>query len=45
METGIINSAEDDFYTRNTLSDSLEDDEISAEEEGFMFGYLSSQAF
>ena len=29
-----------DFYDETELDESLNDDEISAEEEGFMLGYL-----
>ena len=32
---------EGDFYSASYLEESMEDDEISAEEEGFMSGYLS----
>ena len=30
----------DDFYNENEIELLLEDDEISDEEEGFMFGYI-----
>lgn len=29
-----------DFYNENSIEENLEDDEISASEEGFMVGYL-----
>ena len=32
---------EDDFYSEESLEMSIEDDEISGEEEGFMRGYLT----
>ena len=31
---------DDNFYNENYLEESLQDDEISSEEEGFMMGYL-----
>ena len=31
---------QEDFYNENYLEQNLEDDEINAEEEGFMIGYL-----
>jgi len=31
---------EDDFYSKQYLESYLDDDEINAEEEGFMRGYL-----
>ena len=31
---------EGNFYSESYLEESMEDDEISSEEEGFMFGYL-----
>ena len=31
---------EEDFYNVEYLEEAVEDDEISAEEEGFMIGYL-----
>ncbi len=30
----------DDFYTEDTIAYLLEEEEISAEEEGFMLGYI-----
>ena len=32
--------SEEDFYNAEYLEEYVEDDEISAEEEGFMIGYL-----
>ncbi|MEK6983612.1 MAG: hypothetical protein AABX33_03490 [Nanoarchaeota archaeon] len=31
---------EEDFYSEKILEESIEDDEINAEEEGFMMGYI-----
>jgi hypothetical protein len=31
-----------DIYEQDYIEEALEDDEISAEEEGFMLGYLAS---
>lgn len=33
---------DDDIYEQDYIEKALEDDEISAEEEGFMLGYLAS---
>ena len=33
---------ENDFYDEDKISDMLEDDEISLEEEAFMIGYMSA---
>ncbi len=33
---------EEDFYDGSYLEEALEDDQINAEEEGFMAGYISS---
>lgn len=35
-------SEKDDFYSSNMIEVSIEDDEISAVEEGFMQGYMNS---
>ena len=35
-------SEKDDFYSPNMIEVSIEDDEISAVEEGFMQGYMNS---
>jgi len=35
-------SEKDDFYSSNMIEGSIEDDEISAVEEGFMQGYMNS---
>ena len=32
---------EDEFYNARYLEESVEDDEINGEEEGFMIGYLA----
>lgn len=32
---------EEDFYNERYLEEYVDDDEINAEEEGFMIGYLS----
>jgi hypothetical protein len=32
----------DDIYSRRGVESSLEDDEISAAEEGFMLGYMAA---
>jgi len=32
--------AEEDFYNERNLEEYMDDDEINAEEEGFMIGYL-----
>ena len=32
--------SEEDFYNKKYLEEYVEDDEINAEEEGFMIGYL-----
>lgn len=32
--------SEEDFYSEKILEESMEDDEINAQEEGFMMGYL-----
>lgn len=37
---GTFGEAEEDFYNVVHLEEYLEDDEINAEEEGFMIGYL-----
>lgn len=37
-----MNDEEGDIYTDLGIDEYLEDDEINAEEEGFMKGYLSS---
>jgi hypothetical protein len=34
--------SEDDFYSEGEIETLLEDDEISASEEGFMRGYMDS---
>jgi hypothetical protein len=34
--------SDNDIYEQDYIEESLEDDEISAEEEGFMIGYLTS---
>ena len=33
---------DNDIYEQDYIEEALEDDEISAEEEGFMLGYLAS---
>ena len=35
-------SEKDDFYSSNRIEVAIEDDEISAVEEGFMQGYMNS---
>ena len=36
---------EEDFYSLEHLEESMESDEINAEEEGFMIGYLGMNFF
>ena len=36
---------EEDFYSEKILEESIEDDEINAEEEGFMMGYLGQMFY
>ena len=42
MKQKFLNEFEEklDFYNENQIEESLEDDEISSAEEGFMMGYL-----
>ena len=40
MEEIFPEEDEEDFYSQKILEEYVEDDEINAEEEGFMIGYL-----
>lgn len=40
MKEVFLEEIEEDFYNIKKLEDYVEDDEINAEEEGFMIGYL-----
>jgi len=40
MKQTFLDEFEEDFYNEKHLEESVEDDEISAREEGFMIGYL-----
>ena len=40
MKEKSIEDPEEDFYNEKYLEEYVEDDEINAEEEGFMIGYL-----
>lgn len=40
MEEILTEEDKDDFYNLKHLEEYIEDDEINAEEEGFMIGYL-----
>lgn len=40
MEEIFPEESQEDFYNEKYLEEYIEDDEINAEEEGFMLGYL-----
>ena len=39
-EEMLADEIEEDFYNENYLQESIDDDEINGQEEGFMIGYL-----
>ena len=39
-EEMLADEIEEDFYSENYLQESIDDDEINGQEEGFMMGYL-----
>ena len=42
-KAGLYDHTKDDFYNQEALIDSLDEDMISSEEQGFMMGYLGDE--